>query len=98
MNGFGRNYLLRQVIRPVSYTHLGRGLTLEDPEQIALVLQLHRAALALEEEHNSEQSDPQEYTEYLYLDLHYELADGTALERGYSALPIVCLLYTSRCV
>lgn len=67
----------------------GRGLTLEDPEQIALVLQLHRAALALEEEHNSEQSDPQEYTEYLYLDLHYELADGTALERGYSALPIV---------
>lgn len=80
----------------------GRGLTLEDPEQIALVLQLHRAALALEEENREEESDPQGYTEYLYeesdpqgyteylyLDLHYELADGTALERGYSALPIV---------
>lgn len=66
----------------------GRGLTLEDPEQIALALQLHHAALALEEENREEESDPQDYTEYLYLDLRYELADGTALERGYSALPI----------
>lgn len=78
------------------------GLSLEDPEQISLAIQLHRAALALEEENREEESDPQGYTEYLYeesdpqgyteylyLDLHYELADGTALERGYSALPIV---------
>lgn len=37
----------------------GRGLTLEDPEQIALVLQLHRAALVLEEGEQGREFDPQ---------------------------------------
>lgn len=67
----------------------GSGLTLEDPEQIALALQLHRAALALEEESGVDETGAQPYTEYLYLDLRYELADGTVLERNYPALPIV---------
>lgn len=66
----------------------GSGLTLEDPEQIALALQLHRAALALEEESGVDETGVQPYAEYLYLDLRYELADGTFLERDYPALAL----------
>lgn len=71
----------------------GRGLTLEDPEQIALVLQLHRAAIQLKGESAGEEdwtvSSDQETMTFLYLHLYYELADGTVLERNYPALPIV---------
>ena len=69
------------------------GLSLEDPEQISLALQLHQAAIQLEGESAGEEdraalSDQGAMT-FLYLHLYYELADGTVIERDYPALPIV---------
>ena len=69
------------------------GLSLEDPEQISLAIQLHRAAIQLKGESAGEEdwtvSSDQETMTFLYLHLYYELADGTVLERNYPALPIV---------
>ena len=69
------------------------GLSLEDPEQISLALQLHQAAIQLEGESAGEEdwaalSDQGAMT-FLYLHLYYELADGTVIERDYPSLPIV---------
>ena len=59
-------------------------LTLTDPEDIALVLQLHQAAIQAE----PEQYDGRNTDQYVYLSITYTLTDGSTMRRVYDGLPL----------
>ena len=66
------------------YDSANSGLTLTDPEDVALALQMHQAAAQMEDQ----QHDGRNTDGYLYLDLTYNLSNGATLRRSYSGLPL----------
>ena len=60
------------------------GVTLTDPEDIARAIQLHQAAI----QERPNQYDGGNLEEYLYVELWYQLLDGSTMRRSYDGLPL----------
>ena len=71
------------------YDSASSNLTLTDPEDIALVTQIHTLAAGMEDQQYDRWSSTEDGASgYLYLHLTYQLASGETTTRYYDGLPI----------